>query len=141
MDIVNEKGDTFYFIVKYIQANACYGLYNFNSEYEMSMEELMENNYYYVVIGNYIENPDFKLSNAIALTKKELEKYEETSLKEYMKKYCFRKKLFELGDKVVVGNDIGIIVGWNNSCNYEVYFIKDKNIYNCHPNNIKPINN
>ena len=74
-----------------------------------------------------------KIKSLINKTKKTLKQYDCT-FKEYMKD-SGRRDDIDLGDKISIGNDEnGIVVGWNGSCNYNVFLFARDEVYNVHPN-------
>ena len=53
-------------------------------------------------------------------------------------KDCGRRDDIDLGDKISTkssGN--GIVVGWNGSCNYNVFLFQKGGVYNVHPNDVE----
>ena len=80
-----------------------------------------------------------KIKSKINQTKKTLKQYRCT-FKEYMKD-AGRRDDIDLGDKISTkSGEEGIVVGWNNSCNYNVFFFAKNDIYNVHPNDATRIN-
>ena len=76
-----------------------------------------------------------KIKSKINQTKKTLNQYE-CSFKEYMKD-AGRRDDIDLGDTISTkSGDLGIVVGWNNSCNYNVFLFAKNDIYNVHPNDV-----
>ena len=74
-----------------------------------------------------------KIDNAIKKTQKVLKQYKCT-FTEYMKD-SGRRDDIDLGDKIITKNgSIGVVVGWNRSCNYDVFLFSKLDIYNVHPN-------
>ena len=84
------------------------------------------------------DNEANKIQKEINATKEILVKYGFESLKDYMRQQCHRSNLFELGDEVITpsGYD-GVVIGWNGSCNYDVFVIEKDTIVNVHPNDLK----
>ena len=81
-----------------------------------------------------------KIEIAIKKTKKTLKSYKCT-FKEYMKD-SGRRDDIDLGDKISTkSGEKGIVVGWNNSCNYNVFLFAKNDIYNVHPNDVELQNN
>ncbi len=59
--------------------------------------------------------------------------------KEYMK-CAGRREDIDLGDKISTkSGEVGIVVGWNNSCNYNVFLFARNDIYNVHPEDVTKI--
>jgi len=82
--------------------------------------------------------------NKIVSCKKEINKTNKIlrqygcSFKEYMKD-SGRRDDIDLGDTVVSKNNEllqGMVVGWNSSCNYNVFSFSDRHIINMHPNSV-----
>jgi len=73
-------------------------------------------------------------------TEETLRKYGYESLSFYMKNECHRENLFNAGDIVIIPKGgYGVVVGWNGSCNYDVFYFKEEIVRNVHPNNLKGI--
>ena len=83
-------------------------------------------------------NIPIKAKKAIQKTQRTLKEYG-CSFKEYMKDLGRRTDI-DLGEKIFVriGNikEEGIVVGWNSSANYNIYFYNTGDIYNVHPDNV-----
>lgn len=71
----------------------------------------------------------------IRKTKKILKQYGCT-FKEYMKD-SGRRDDIDLGDTVFNKKVRGIVVGWNGSCNYNVFIFAENEIYNIHPSSVE----
>jgi hypothetical protein len=79
-----------------------------------------------------------KIKREINKTKKVLKQYG-CSFIEYMKD-AGRRGDIDLGDKVSTkSGSNGIVVGWNNSCNYNVFLFTKGTVYNVHPNDVTRI--
>lgn len=77
-----------------------------------------------------------KAQKRISQTKRLLKKYDE-SFFSYIKEVLRRDCEFALGEIVQTNLGLGIICGWNNSSNFDVYcYAKDK-ICNIHPSEIR----
>ena len=61
-----------------------------------------------------------KVKNRIKKTVETLKMHNET-FEQYMGIAC-QRKVFGLGSSVIFKGEEGIVVGWNRSCNYDVYF-------------------
>lgn len=80
-----------------------------------------------------------KIKSKINQTKKTLKLYGCT-FKEYMKD-SGRREDIDLGEKISTkSGEEGIVVGWNNSCNYNIFLFARNGIYNIHPNDVVKIN-
>lgn len=80
-----------------------------------------------------------KIKSKINQTKKTLKQYGCT-FKEYMKD-SGRRDDIDLGDTISTkSGENGIVVGWNNSCNYNVFLFARNDFYNVHPNAVTRIN-
>lgn len=79
-----------------------------------------------------------EIKKAINKTKKVLKQYD-CSFIEYMKD-AGRREDIDLGDKISTkSGSNGIVVGWNNSCNYNVFLFTKGEVYNIHPNDVTRI--
>lgn len=75
------------------------------------------------------------MQKAINKTKKTLLMYKCT-FKEYMRD-SGRRDDIDLGEEVFTKIGMGVIVGWNRSCNYDVFIISSGKIVNIHPSDVE----
>lgn len=82
------------------------------------------------------EDIQAKAKKRINETKRLLKKYDE-SFFSYVKEVLRRDCEFSLGEIVQTNSGKGIICGWNNSSNFDVYCYAKDEICNIHPSEIR----
>jgi len=134
----DEYGYTHYCQVKYDKFRAVFMLLGLTKK----SDNFLLKDFYFSrleILGNTKENPFILAELQIKETKQELKEKGYLSLKTYMEECCYRKELFELGEivKIFHYGEKGIIVGWNGSCNYQVFGMNTHVVVNIHPADLK----
>ena len=132
----DEYGEEYFCEVRYDKSEAAFVLFDLTTRSDEPISLLRDFRFSRLkVLGNIKETPFLLAEISIEETRQELNRRGYLSLKPYMEECCGRKNSFELGEivKFFHYGGKGIVVGWNGSCNYQVFCMSTRIIVNMHP--------